>query len=185
MKKLVFLGSAAVLLLTSSVRAGGPFSHQANYGGWGGCSTCGPGCWATPGCCDRPVSKNDHLWDNYCQEKWCPCVDAAYSRPYWHGTPVSSGYAAAAPACTGPSCGSTLGPSSGPVSYSHPVSTHRAPSPTPAVPAAPRAGDPPPPPQPPELAPPQAPLPPNRAPQADQPLELKLLPLSRPRASQP
>jgi hypothetical protein len=169
MKNLLCLGSTAVLLLASFVRADGPYPPQANYGAWGGCSTCGPGCWATPGCCDRPVSKNDHLWDNYCQEKWCPTVDAAYLRPWWHAAPVSSGCAAPAPICTGPSCGTTLGPSSGSVNDSHPVSTHRASTPT-----APQPADPPPP------MPP--PMPPAR--KADEPLQLKLLPLSRPRASQ-
>jgi hypothetical protein len=39
------------------------------------CRTCGPACAASPGCslvegcCDRPFSCCEHVWDGYCQEK--------------------------------------------------------------------------------------------------------------------
>jgi hypothetical protein len=179
----VFLSgsAAAILLLASLVQAGGPFA----YGGYGGCSTCGPGCWAGPGCCDRPVSKHDHIWDNYCQEKWCPTCDSAYLRPYWHGAPISAGYGYGASGYGSYGYGSYGGshyaegiPAHDPVSYSRPAL--QSPSPTPALPSS----DNPPEPPKPEM---KLPMPPNSppAPEADKPLELKLLPLSRQRAPQP
>ena len=95
MKNLLLGGCAAVLLLASHVWAGWPSQSWGAYGshGYGGCSSCGSDCWAQPGCCQRPVSKYDHIWDSYCQEKWCPHTDAAHFRCWWHAAPAGTGYA--------------------------------------------------------------------------------------------
>jgi hypothetical protein len=132
-----------------------------------------------PGCCDRPVSKNDHLWDNYCQEKWCPKVDCGFLRPWWHGLPNNAGCCdMPACSCPGPACGTSMGPQTSEANYTPamPVTTQGAPVPaTSALPAPTPAPAPP-------MATPETQAP---APAADEPLQLKLLPLSRQRAIRP
>lgn len=89
-----FWSAVALTLFASPLAAHDPYLMGAAQGGYGygysGCATCngGYGCWAGPGCCERPVSKNDHLWDNYCQEKWCPTVCPTYLQPYWREGPM-------------------------------------------------------------------------------------------------
>jgi hypothetical protein len=85
-----FFVSAAALVLLSPVAA---YSYDHGHGLFGGYPFCG----STPGCCERPVSKADHLWDNYCYEKWCPKVDNCCKLPFWHAAPA--GGCCAAPAC--------------------------------------------------------------------------------------
>ena len=177
MKSFLLLGGAALALLPCLALAGGPYGHYGPDYGWGGCATCGPSCWAMPGCCDRPVSCNDHLWDNYCQEKWCPTVDAAYLRPYWHAAPGNAGCAEPVAACVGPSCATPAGSYSSPVSY--PRGRSNSVQPTPAQGPS-RRPQPPGAPMPPDVQPPAPPMPPM----GDESLQLKLLPLSRPGAPQ-
>jgi hypothetical protein len=161
-------GAAALGLLTPLVRANEPYHHA----GYGGCA--GGGCWAVPGCCERPISKADHIWDNYCQEKWCPCVHPANLRPYWHAPPAGAWSHSAAPAANGH--GET---------YATPVSTDSVVTTKQAV-SSRRAAPMPTPPQPPSLKEPttdQPPSPPSTT--ADESLQLRLQPLSRPRPARP
>jgi hypothetical protein len=169
MKNLLFWGSAALLLLAGPVWAGWPYDsygYGGGYGYYGGCPE-----W---GCCERPASKYDHIWDGYCQEKWCPSIDCSYSRPWWHAAPVGTG-CGSSHGCADSTWDSGSSHSSAPATYAQPVSTRRP------TPASTRPSDPPPAPRPPEL---QGTPPAPKAP-ADETLQLKLLPLSRPRTAQP
>jgi hypothetical protein len=74
-----------------------------------GCQNCGG---LVAGCCARPWSKYDHVWDGYCAEKhhglgW---DDRGCDSAWCHGGPVCSGDpACAAPACGSPACARPTG----------------------------------------------------------------------------
>lgn len=171
MKTCLVMGAATLMLAAAAAQAGGPYYH-GGYGGWGGGYSACEACGSTWGCCDHPYSKHDHLWDNYCQEKWCPQVHYSRLQPWWHGAPYSSCPPTAA--CTGPSCASGLGSSGGAVSYAAAGSASPV-TPAPSGVAVPQGV--------PNAAPsvphptPSAPMPPK----SPDTLELKLL--SRPRTA--
>ena len=174
MRITLILGAAALALAGSTVRAGGPNGYGYGYGyGWdGGYSAC-EACNSVIGCCDHPYSKNDHLWDNYCQEKWCPKIHSSRLQPYWHAAPYST---CSGPACSGPTCGTGVGSHAGTVSFSstgpsHPDSAGPVVVTTPKPIVAP-------------ATPPSVPHPMPSAPAAKEPDAIELKLLSRPRAPQ-
>jgi hypothetical protein len=181
----ILCGASALCLMASVVWANGPYQGGHGYGGYGyggyGYGGYTDGCGSVPGCCERPISKADHIWDNYCQEKWCKqghSCSSCSGQPYWHAAPASS--------CRGgcgSGCGATASDAHDGETYASPISTdsvltNKSGSSRRATPM------------------PVAPLPPTlREPAADQPpsppsskaeeLQLRLQPLSRPRPARP
>jgi hypothetical protein len=74
---LVALGSLNMALAAEPYAGVHVENYSAPYhGGYAaGCQNCGPATysygvgWGVPGCCERPLSGADHIWDGYCDEK--------------------------------------------------------------------------------------------------------------------